>query len=212
MDNPLSDDDIDADMKGIQSELIRRKQARLLDYAIAGRWDRVESLYQEDSSVRSAKLRISEDTVLHMAVSDRREDVVIKLLGFMRDDDEMKEILELRNAKGDTPLHLAAARGMVKTCELMTEKHPDLIKFRNHEGENPLFVAAFHGTKVVFRLLYGKLQSSILEACRVSGRDFTAADSEFAVHLGRNDGKTILHCTISKEYFGKSNGPLPHSL
>ncbi|XXG73375.1 hypothetical protein AAC387_Pa07g2305 [Persea americana] len=201
MDNPLSDDDIDADMKGIQSEFIRRKQARLLDYAIAGRWDTVESLYQEDSSVRSAKLRISEDTVLHMAVSDRREDVVIKLLGFMRDDDEMKEILELRNAKGDTPLHLAAARGMVKTCELMTEKHPDLIKFRNHEGENPLFVAAFHGTKVVFRLLYGKLQSSILEVCRVSGRDFTAADSEFAVHLGRNDGKTILHCTILKEYF-----------
>lgn len=217
IDNPLSDDDLDPDFQLVQSEILRGKQAILLDYATAGRWDKVESLYQEDFSLKTAKVRSSEDTVLHMAVSERREDVVTKLLGSVRDDDDMKKILELKNAKGDTPLHLAAARGMEKTCELMGEKHRDLIKFRNHEGENPLFVAAFHGTKDAFTLLHDKLRSSILEARQASGHhdldrvrsglDFTAADPEFLVHFGRNDGKTILHCTISREYFGKSDGP-----
>lgn len=216
IDNPQSDDDFDPVFQRVESEVTREKQTRLLNYAISGRWDMVQKLDQEDSSLKMAKLRSSEDTVLHMAVSERRGDVVTKLLRSVRDED-MKKILELTNAKGDTPLHLAAARGMVETCELMTEKHPDLIKFRNRKGENPLFVAAVHGTKDAFKLLHNKLRSTILGARQASDHDdldtvrsapySTAADSEFSVHFGRNDGKTILHCTISREYFGKSDGP-----
>ncbi|KDO61185.1 hypothetical protein CISIN_1g043593mg [Citrus sinensis] len=59
--------------------------------------------------IQAAKITNSEDTALHIAVSDGRSDIVLKLVESMGQN--ASNVLKLQNEKGNTALHLAAALG-----------------------------------------------------------------------------------------------------
>ena len=91
-----------------------------------------------------------------------------------------------------TPLHLAASMGNVEMCRKIGGTDPSLIARRNVAGETPLFLAALNGRKQVFLWLHYQYMSH------------PGASSSDSAHCIRDNGDTILHCTIAQEHFGKS--------
>ncbi|KAJ6336045.1 hypothetical protein OIU78_012613 [Salix suchowensis] len=100
---------------------------------------------------------------------------------------------------GDTALHIAVNDGQEDTVRALLRRGISrcavalLVKIhlwsgvRNHDSETPFFSAALHGKKDAFLLLHG--------ICGVDkGR----------LYYRRKDGETILHVTISGEYFDLS--------
>ena len=65
-----------------------------------------------------------------------------------------------------------------------------LLEVRNKQGENPLFLAALNWQKDTFLFLYRWFSGS---------RDPYLTPDD----LNRDNGDTILHCAIRREYFGK---------
>ncbi|KAL5561760.1 hypothetical protein UlMin_031507, partial [Ulmus minor] len=95
-----------------------------------------------------------------------------------------KKALAIQNDAGNTPLHIAASMGNVRMCELFANVDPTLIGIQNNDGETPLFLAALHGKKDAFLCLH-----------------FICLPDVGRFYIRRNDGNTILHCTIFGEYF-----------
>ena len=184
----------------------------LFKLAMQGKWNDVIATYQKKPKAHGAKITRTGDTALHIAVLDRKESVVEKLVKLINDEvkkveakkekdvkgastswreeegekeEEFKHPLEIANERGNTPLHLAASIGNVRIYLCIAREHRELIGLRNEERETPLFLAALHGKKEAFLCLH--------ELC----------DPEKCFdHCRRGDGETILHCTISGEYFG----------
>lgn len=162
-------------------------------------WSEVLRLYQSDPKACEAKLTKSEETALHIAVASYHADQtdanehaeVVRQMVDSIPEEKAVEILKLKNDKGDTPLHLAAAIGSVPICECIAKKDKELINIRNLNGETPLFLAAHHGKMEAFERLH-KLYN-------------VPEDKEPDDSLCRRtkDGDTILHSAISGEYFGK---------
>ena len=103
----------------------------------------------------------------------------------------MKVVALLHKAwryRGDTTLHVATSRGFSKLCELIIRMKKEsiyLVRLKNKEGETPLFQAALNWKKKVFAYI-----------SNLSGHTAPLQD------LMQHNGDTILHCAISKEYFG----------
>ncbi|KAA8548411.1 hypothetical protein F0562_000095 [Nyssa sinensis] len=123
----------------------------MLKLAIEGQWNNVLRIHERNSSARENSLH-SDDTVLHIAVSDGREDTVQKLLNISERDGF--SVMHKKNNKGNTPIHLAAAMGNVAICKCLAPKVPELIADRNNAGETPLFLAAHHGKREAFLFLH----------------------------------------------------------
>ncbi|XP_058084578.1 uncharacterized protein LOC131232365 [Magnolia sinica] len=161
-----------------QADDLKKKVFRL---AMESKWKEVLYMYKTYTQIQGEKITSSEDTLLHIAVTDDKTYIVRALVNAVSEN----KILEMRNDMGNTPLHLAAATGKVEMCKCLIEKHWQLIEIRNKEGETPLFVAALHGKNEAF--LY------LLFQCP------TGKQSEY---WRRSDGNSILHVAISGEYFG----------
>ncbi|XP_065864837.1 uncharacterized protein [Euphorbia lathyris] len=146
-----------------------------------GNWDKVAQIYEKNSNLQQAKLTQTQDTALHLAVSDAQTQVVLKLVKIIGPN--ASKILNIKNEKGNTPLHLAAAIGDVQMCHCLAKQDPDLIKARNSENETPLFMAALHGKKQAFLRLH-----------------FLHREVDYVLCRKRN-GDTILHCAIQAEHF-----------
>ncbi|WJX37456.1 hypothetical protein P8452_25219 [Trifolium repens] len=131
-----------------------------------------------------------------MAVSDDNEKVVRNLMNSIIKHNKM-EALKSKNEKGDTPLHIAASRGLKDICELIIGQNGErkyLIDIGNNNGESPLFLAALFWRKQTFvYLFYLKL------GLRYDGVNHIYAYNDKG--LIRKDGDSILHCAIQKEYF-----------
>ncbi|XP_024024898.1 uncharacterized protein LOC21401695 isoform X2 [Morus notabilis] len=167
---------------GPEEELIDK----LFKAVMKNKWEEVVTIYKNDSTAHEAKLITrSEDTALHIAVSNGRTTRVAELLETINEN----VLMRMKNAKGNTPLHLAASLGNLKICAKMVSKNREvmanLLAVRNEEGETPIFLAACHGhDDVFFYLTQNILHVEIKEE-----------------YLRRNNGDTILHVTISGEYF-----------
>ncbi|KAF7818360.1 putative non-specific serine/threonine protein kinase [Senna tora] len=163
-------------------------EEKLYDSTLEGNWELVVRIYKErgDAGVYSTSITRSKDTALHVAVKDGQADSVVELADAIMKHGEIKS-LKIENEGGDTPLHCAASGGSLKMCQCIIEKciieTTDLIKARNHKGETPLYLAARHGHKKTFLYLHSLCQDKSVEPCR------------------RSDGDTILHSTISRDYF-----------
>ncbi|XP_019172886.1 PREDICTED: uncharacterized protein LOC109168328 [Ipomoea nil] len=168
---------------------------KMFDHCMNKEWKEVSSTYSTHGFVRRAKLTKSEDTALHLAINcyhpkHRSKDHLqcIKEMVSKIPDDEVLDILKLKNGTGDTPLHLAAQLGNVEICRCIltkVQKPHELIGERNNLNQTPLFLAAHRGKVDAFQLLYEKIE----------GR-------EDRIHLCRKEkGETILHSTLSGEYF-----------
>ena len=160
----------------------------LFKYAMSGRWEEVIEIYRHNPTAYKARITKSGDTALHIAVTDGQEDTVRALVEIISShtNSGATEVLKIANKRGDTPLHLAASTGNIKMCSCIARKDPSLVGVRNHDSETPFFSAALHGKKDAFLLLHS--------ICGVDkGR----------LYYRRRDGETILHVTISGEYFGE---------
>ncbi|KAJ9182436.1 hypothetical protein P3X46_006431 [Hevea brasiliensis] len=157
----------------------------IFESAMKGRWDEVVEAYEKNSSFQKARITRSEDTALHVAVSNGQTAVVLKLVEIAREN--ASTILHIKNDKGNTPLHLAAALGNVKMCHFLATKDRSLIRARNFESETPLFLSALHGNKKAFLCLHSLYKEAYREI------DYSLCR--------RSNGDTILHSAISGEYF-----------
>ena len=91
--------------------------------------------------------------------------------------------LGIQNKRGDTPLHLAATRGILEVCKQLVRSYRDGVTVRNHNGETPVFLAALHGKQKAFNWLHLINQEE--------------------EHLERDNGDTVLHVTVAGNYFSK---------
>ncbi|KAK7245726.1 hypothetical protein RIF29_40575 [Crotalaria pallida] len=156
----------------------------LFIYAMKGQWREILEAYQNNPGALEDKITKAEDTVLHMAVYVGQTTLVTTLLDNIGEEMSLA-ILKVQNLKGNTPLHLAAELGNVEICKYIVKRDPNLICIRNVEGESPLYLAATYGNRDAFFCLHAHQQcQDDYSLCR------------------KGNGDTILHSTISGEYFG----------
>ncbi|XP_027339512.1 uncharacterized protein LOC113853214 [Abrus precatorius] len=158
----------------------------LFNYAMRGQWKEVLEAYKKNQGALGAKITKAEDTVLHIAVYVGQTSFVASLL----DNISLEvacNILRMQNSKGNTPLHIAAELGNIDICNNIAKRDPNLISLRNKEDETPLFLAAVHGKRDAFFCLHGHQQNH---------------DDDDDSLASKSNGDTILHSTISGEYFG----------
>ncbi|PRQ26031.1 putative ankyrin repeat-containing domain, PGG domain-containing protein [Rosa chinensis] len=170
------------DIESMDSESIKKY---LFQTAMKSQWEEVVRAYRQNERAHKARITKSGDTALHIAVSDGQEEIVEKLVKLV----SKKELtLKIQNERGNTPLHLAAAQGNVRMCKCIAEGRAYLVGILNKDKETPLFLAALHGKKDAFLWLH--------YIC-------TPDDSHPKCYnyCRRGDGETILHCSISAEYY-----------
>ncbi|XP_059630065.1 uncharacterized protein LOC132273048 [Cornus florida] len=131
-------------------EVAHEVHDELFEIAMKGHWDKVVEVYQKSSKAQTAKLTKSEDTALHLAVSDGYTDIVVKLVDSIPVD-EASNILEIKNEGGNTPLHIAVIVGNEDMCMCIALKHRNLIIARNAESETPLFLVAHLGNWMLLK-------------------------------------------------------------
>ena len=115
----------------IMSELDR---TYLFDKAMEGDWEAVVTIFEDQPW--AGRVKISKgDTALHIAVLDRQESIVQKLVQMVANQ---QNVLDLKNEQGDTPLHLAAAIRNVSMCLHIAAGRPYLVGVCNEEREKIL--------------------------------------------------------------------------
>ncbi|KAG6703526.1 hypothetical protein I3842_07G089200 [Carya illinoinensis] len=159
---------------------------KLFRMAMEGKWEEVAKLFERDEWTQTAKITNSGDTALHIAISVGKEDNVRQLTESIWEPSRLRQVLEIQNDRGNTPLHSAASTGNVAMCQRITRVYPELAGFKNNNQETPLFMAALHGKKAAFFCLH-----YICQLVDVRGR----------FQYSRKNGDTILHCAIAGDYF-----------
>ncbi|KAI0985296.1 hypothetical protein GJ496_003137 [Pomphorhynchus laevis] len=135
---------IDVDMKGFRS-------ASTLDYMIYTRKSfgmPVDILQDERDNLAYSEDDSSSDSV------DSSDEIDSPLLSDIDDTEEVNEKIEIsRNNKGETPLHIASAKGHIDTVRKLVfkEKHP--INIRDFNGWLPLHEAVNFNRLEVVKLL-----------------------------------------------------------
>ena len=167
---------------GMEDSEHDRIKTCLFENAMQGKWKDVIEMYKNNKKAHHAKITVLGDTALHIAILDGKEAEVVKLVDQIGEDLNSRMI---KNNMGNTPLHLAASIGNVGMCKCIADGNERLVGARNRKNETPLFLAAQQGKKEAFLCL--------LEICR--GEPFE--------YCRRDDGETILHYAITREYFGE---------
>ncbi|XP_011026110.1 PREDICTED: uncharacterized protein LOC105126812 [Populus euphratica] len=181
-----------ASPNGLTSSTTDSSLKNLFKFAMSGQWKKVVETYRRDPTACKARITKSGDTALHIAVNDGQEDTVQDLVEIIseqskRSGTEVKEVLQIANKRGNTPLHLAASMGNVKMCTCIARQDRSLMGVRNNDNETPFFSAALHGKKEAFLHLHS-----------------ICGPEEGRLYYRGKDGETILHVTISREYFDLS--------
>ncbi|KAK0582998.1 hypothetical protein LWI29_032134 [Acer saccharum] len=174
-----------ADQTKEKLETPEETKKRLFKNAMKSEWAEVVQIYRDNRWIHKAKITRSGGTALHIAVSDGREEIVEELVNIIKDS--AQEVLWIGDEIGNTPLHTAAMLGNVKMCKCIAEVDKTLIGARNKDSDTPFFLAASHGHKHAFLCLHSLCEPG-------EGYDYSR----------RNNGETILHCAISRDYFGQS--------
>ncbi|KAJ4723008.1 putative Ankyrin repeat-containing protein [Melia azedarach] len=178
----------------------------LFKFSVRGQWDNLMEVYKNNPAAGEAKITKSEDTALHIAVTSGKTDIVSKLAETMGEN--ASNILKIRNKRGNTALHLAAALGNVEMCNCMASKDPTLLVARNKESETPLFSAALHGKKAAFLCLHSFNQQKDSSLCRKSlALQIIHCYPDLVDFLNEN-GLSPLHILASKSNAFKSSSCL----
>ncbi|XP_071737185.1 uncharacterized protein [Rutidosis leptorrhynchoides] len=137
-------------------------------------------------------LTIHNDTVLHVATFNKRNNLVVHLLRSLHQSQYEK--LTWVNSSGNTILHETSTNNWtVEAAMEMVTCAPSLLITKNKRGETPLFRAARRGKTKIFRFLDDQVKIAVREGAKVE--DF----------LMRNDKSTILHSTILSQNFELAN-------
>ncbi|XP_070675495.1 uncharacterized protein [Malus domestica] len=170
----------DNEIKSMDTEKIKKYLSRI---ATQSKWEEVVRTYTLNQNAHGAKITKSGDTALHIAVSDGQEKSVEELVKLIT----VKE-LEIKNERGNTPLQVAAWMGNETMCSCIANDYPSLVGAQNVDNETPLFLAAVYGKKDAFLLMH--------YICTPNGHP------KHYNYCRRNDGDTMLHVAIAREYFG----------
>ncbi|GMY16810.1 ankyrin repeat and protein kinase domain-containing protein 1 [Fagus crenata] len=155
----------------------------LFKIAMQGKWEKVVEIYKTNPMAHKAKLTVG-DTALHMSRMAKRESRrTCRIYYFRRENKEIKEVLNIKNELGNTPLHNLHRWGMC-LCVCIGNVDKSLVGARNHDNETPFFLAAPYGKKEAFLCLH----------------DLCGSENGYN-YCRRKDGDTILHCAISGDYF-----------
>ncbi|XP_031403635.1 uncharacterized protein LOC116212989 isoform X2 [Punica granatum] len=162
------------------------------EIAMKGDWETVVDAYTNLSRKIIENYRASSvkcETALHVAVANTQVKHVFDIVAGIPQDDVL-EILKMRNGQGNTPLHLAAAIGNLVMCWCISSKDKSLIAERNNEDETPLFLAAHRGhEKAFFYLQYNYGKTNITQ------------DKTMLINK-KGNGDTVLHSAIYGEDYG----------
>nr|XP_023873286.1 uncharacterized protein LOC111985869 [Quercus suber] len=151
--------------------------------AVKGDWKKVHNICHEQMFLSTVPITNSLDTVFHLAISDDQKDIFEQLLQLLPQESlRIASALRRKNKKGNNLLHIAASVGSVTMCRRIISISKSMINTYNNEGESPLFVAALNGHKDAFLYLHSEC----------------GPDEDYCI---RNNGDTILHCTIAEEYY-----------
>ncbi|XP_054790249.1 uncharacterized protein LOC129295726 [Prosopis cineraria] len=157
-----------------------------------GDWEKVTELYKKTPGVQSTVITpvSSQDTALHVAISDDREEEVKSMVESIVNHKNEKALI-MQNGRGETPLHRAATRKSVTMCEYIVEAgrrmQTDLLNIPNKWGETPIFTAALYNRKAAFIFLH----KAAIDICQHPETLLTRMDSS---------GDTVLHCVIRREH------------
>ncbi|KAL8201914.1 hypothetical protein R6Q57_011061 [Mikania cordata] len=133
-------------------------------------------------------LTIHHDTVLHMASFNKRNRLVVALLGSL--NESQFEKLTWISSSGNTILHETTTNnGTVQAAREMLCRAPSLLMMTNKLGETPLFLAARHGKTKIFKFLGDEVETTVRKGANVE------------TFLLRNDKSTILHVAILSQNF-----------
>ncbi|XP_059658113.1 uncharacterized protein LOC132304452 [Cornus florida] len=157
------------------------KESYLFTNAKKGAWNEVVKLYKDHPEVHKLKVNTAGDTLLHIVVSEGKQDVVVGLVWALSTN---VEALRVKNERGNTPLHVAASLGLDRMCDCIASKDSELIGVRNNKGETPFFLAAQRGNRDAFLRLHSICGTERgYEYCRGNG------------------GETVLHSTVRGDHF-----------
>ncbi|KAG0473100.1 hypothetical protein HPP92_014957 [Vanilla planifolia] len=119
-------------------------------------------------------VNMSGDPLLSVVIAYEKNDLALRLLEEVDDNDLLDANLQRNNA-----LHVAAAvgDGAIGIANALLEKNPKLINEKNEDNETPLLRAALYGRGQMF-----------WELINNGGRD--------NVNARKKDGSNILHCAI----------------
>ncbi|XP_041020523.1 serine/threonine-protein phosphatase 6 regulatory ankyrin repeat subunit C-like [Juglans microcarpa x Juglans regia] len=160
----------------------------LFEMAMNKKWGGVVEKLTENPFLLMTRVTKTNDTVLHLAVSEGQEKTVQEMIKIISRDLPNFESLQLRNNRGNTALHLAVVVGNVAMRKSIASVPSSLIGERNNEGESPLFTAVLFGKKQVFQCLY--------DLCWSNGERHGCSKNP-------RTGDTILHYAISEDHFGE---------
>ncbi|KAK9078860.1 hypothetical protein SSX86_002918 [Deinandra increscens subsp. villosa] len=133
-------------------------------------------------------LTIDHDTILHMAIFNKRNNLVVALLRSLHESQFEK--LAWVNSSGYTILHEATTNnGTVEAAREMLCRAPSLLTMTNKIGETAFFHAARYGKTKIFKFLSDEVERTLVKG----------ADVE--MFLRRDDKSTILHVAILSQNF-----------
>ncbi|KAK8510932.1 hypothetical protein V6N13_091259 [Hibiscus sabdariffa] len=158
----------------------------LFDNAMRGHWDKVVESYKTNEDSHEAVLTASEDTALHLAVSGGKPMVVKDMVQSL--GGKAQRILKMKNGRGNTPLHTAAALGDAYMCHCMAKTDRSLIGECNNEKATPLFLAALFGHQEAFLCLH-----------------FLYQGNQSDISSRKANGDTFLHAALKGEFFEVAN-------
>ncbi|KAI9110513.1 hypothetical protein K1719_018379 [Acacia pycnantha] len=157
----------------------------LLSTVRYGGWRKILIMITANKQLRTAKVTVTGDTVLHMAVSCGRDHVVETLLDLVCG----KRINKQDNKSPSLPSRDENDYHIKLVLGAKDDEDPFLTAERNNAGETPLFMAALHGKRETFLWLY----------YRYTG--IPGVSSTGIPHcIKRDNDDTILHCALEGGY------------
>nr|XP_023917250.1 protein ACCELERATED CELL DEATH 6-like [Quercus suber] len=163
-----------------------RKLRELYGSLMKGDESKVIAQYSDWGQRRFEDFTCCRDTILHLAIYMKRENIAKKVLERHVQSGLLLPPLTQKNALGDTVLHDAAATNMTSLAKELLIVAPELLSIQNNYSETPLFRAVRFGHTQMFRLLADWVK--ILKVPNLP-------------HLTDMDGSTILHMAIIAELF-----------
>ncbi|KAL6311808.1 hypothetical protein AAG906_018600 [Vitis piasezkii] len=115
-----------------------------------GKWNDIESFFNENPGAVRAKISPKGETALHIAARAGHVKVVEELVKKLSPED----LKQKENNGGHTPLDLAALNGFKEIARCMIKKNTELTSILDKEGILPVVRACNRGKKEVIRLLY----------------------------------------------------------
>ncbi|KAK4855443.1 hypothetical protein QYF36_007399 [Acer negundo] len=163
---------------------VKVKVNDLFERAMRRQWVEFVEAYETNPDIREARFTNSGDTALHIAVSYEEIHVVVKLVESLGQN--ARNVLEIKNDKGNTVLHLAATLGNVDICHCIASKHRQPHCFSEEK-----------------EAFYKKSNGDTILHAAISGESFSLAFQIIQyypdlVNIVDGKGRTPLHILASK--------------